>query len=170
MTVTAHEIREALDPPAVRGLQIMQLAHMVGITAFAAYVIGRVLLDPEGPGIGEPRSTDYFRVATIVNFVVWTASYLIGNLLFRRGLAPTAPDTAVSRVSSLRTGFLRRLGFMEGSGLLGLAICFIASDSGAPVPPFVWLNLLSPGFFLLFAVSTFPTQERLTALLTERVG
>jgi len=164
--VSRHEIREALDQETVRVLQVMQLALTMGVLLFTAFTVARAWLFPaRGPGTSLAPAA--LRTLTTANAAVLLGAFAFGHLIFRSRLSFRSRNVAAS-VAALRAAILLRLALLEGAALFGVVVCFLATGSGPPADPRVWLNLASPAAFLLFSAVTFPTRERLAALLSDR--
>lgn len=170
MTVTAHEIRQALDEPTVRGIQVLQLGLTVGVVLFAAVTYARAELLAHPATDAAPPDESYLRLLSVANAALLLGAFVAGSFLFRMRTAPKPGDTAAARIEALRAATILRLALFEGAALFGVAVCFLATQAGPPAYPTVWLNLLSPAAFVAFSVATFPNRERLTAVLTDRVG
>lgn len=167
MAVSRHEIREALDESTVRGMQIMQLALTVGVVLFTAFTVGRSIFSPQSAVSGTgPPDAGLLRTLSTANVALLVGAVVFGHLLFRARISSGATDVAAA-VAALRAAILLRLALLEGAALFGVAICFLATTSGPPADPAIWLNLVSPAAFVLFSAATFPTRERLASILAD---
>lgn len=164
-TIDPQQLREAVDEPFVRGLQVLQSALVVGPVLFAGFVVVRaVVMAPAG----DPGETDSFlQILTAANLAWMVIAYVAGGLLFRKqlGAAGSAGD-ARARTEALRGGWILRLALAEGSALFGAAVCFLATDRAAA--PVYWVNLLPVAAMLVFGTTTFPTRDRLLEILQGR--
>jgi hypothetical protein len=167
VTLTQHDIREALDPPTVRAMQMTQISLTIGVVLFAAftYVRAMYLVSP-GAVSGGALDEGVIRLFSSANAALLVAAFLAGHLLFRNRVGARAEDAA-ARVAALRVGALLRLALLEAAALFGVVTCFLATPAGPPADPIVWLNLISPAAFVLFSAVTFPTRDKLAEILAD---
>jgi hypothetical protein len=167
MSATEHEIRQAIDEPTVRSLQIVQLGLTAGVVLFAGVVWFRAhfLADPAAAEstIGEPLIVK-LAIGAIVAFL---GIQRIADFVVRRRIAGAKGQGVPALLEAARTAFIVRLALLEAPALFGIALCFLASPNGPPRNPMVWLGLLPAGLFVVLSAMSFPNRERLAALVAE---
>ena len=161
----------------LRGMQILQGAFAAGVAGFAMIV---VVLHVVGMGPEEPvpaAENCMLPILTLVHAVVtlssWALAFVLFPMLLRQGgrsqgsrSPESAEDPAGRLLGNLRGATILRAAILEAAALLGLIVCLLGVLQGEIAEnPLYWLNGLSAFAFIVFAVLTFPTEERLLDLL-----
>ena len=109
-------------------------------------------------------------IASLGDFWLETLAWVTG-LAFAFGiLAHLMPcNRGMHWWKDLRGAAILRLAMLEGCALFGVVICLLGVVlEAATQHPWIWANAASAALFLIFAVLTFPTAERLASELTGR--
>ncbi|MFP6632700.1 MAG: hypothetical protein VCD16_08690 [Planctomycetota bacterium] len=168
--------RGPLTEEDIRGMQILIAAFIAGLLMFVGVTIFLYFTaaEPKVPQGGE-ASLEHLQLLSITNAVIFILSSAAGFFIFRLRLAPIAKACSdlphaspLDFSNNIRGAFILRLAMLEAPGLLGTVVCFIGvSGSEIHDHPIYWLNLLSPIAAVTFMAVTFPTQEKLSRLLSD---
>ncbi len=173
--------REPFPEGALRGLQILNAAFIAGLLIFVGVTIFLYFTaaEPKAPRNGE-ASPESLQLLSITNAVVFILSSAAGFFIFRLRLAPIAKACSdsphaspVDFLDEIKRAFILRMAMLEAPGIMGFSVCLIGVTGFAGSTPEIhghpiyWLNLLSPIVAITFLGVTFPTQEKLSRLLSD---
>ena len=167
-------------PVEIRAMQILTAAFMVGLSMFVGVTVFLYFTaaEPKAPQDGE-AGLESLQILSIANAVIFISCFAAGLFIFRSRLAciakASSEESQTSTPSPLwlsgefKGAFILRLAMIEGPGLFGTVACFMGvSGSEIHDHPIYWLNLLSPIAAVTFMGMTFPTQEKLSRLLSDK--
>ena len=171
--------REPFPEEDIRGMQILNAAFIAGLLMFIGVTVFLYFTaaEPKVPQDGE-AGLESLQILSITNAVIFISCFAAGLFIFRSRLACIAKASSEEAQTStpsplwlsgeFKGAFILRLAMIEGPGLFGTVACFMGvSGSEIHDHPIYWLNLLSPIAAITFMAVTFPTQEKLSRLLSD---
>lgn len=185
---TYEAFREALTPEHLRAFQIVHLAMGAGVILLGV-VVG-VLHVMNGSGReATPVDTTVVQIMTAINFLVapvaWVLSTFVSRHMFTRERweqmveegfydpkikATRKVSPAEACVALMRAADVIRMALIEGAGLFGLIVAFLAaSDNILHQQPLYWINLVTPGLAAFYILRTVPTRETLVRDFREKL-
>jgi len=173
--VTAADIDRALTDKDLRG---MRLVHFIFAGSLLSFALVAVVLQLAGGSTGKSLDENSLLIMSGAHAFValsgFALSFLLPVLVLKpasirkmdaqrsaRGLPPVEGSRAALYVSAIRAAWILRLALQEGPAVFGLVICVLAVTGGQMAEqPLYWLNGMSTLLFLVTAVMTIPTRER----------
>jgi hypothetical protein len=179
---STHERREAVEAALgegdVRGLQILSLAMIVGLTMFTGLVVGLLeVLQPELDSAQPiPDPGPWAMAASVILLLVGGQ---VGRIAVTQarwaavagGATNEKPDALASHfVSSARGLHVLQMALWEGPGLFGTGLVFLFGFTGTlAVHPELWGLLAVPVLCIVAMLAMFPSRETLLRLFEQRV-
>lgn len=165
MMHTRSEFEQSLTQQKLLPVQIIYGSLTMSILLFALVVF--VLLS--GTPAQDPAGTDIIMLLSVVHGLMMLTVYSVAPLIFKKQLvgatsspSPSGPKVLSAITGKIITAYIIRLAMYEGVAIFGLVVCLLTVQWGHyPFHAEFLYNGLSSFFFLVMAITTFPTRDRL---------
>ncbi len=150
----------------IKALKIIYGAMTIGAVVFGLIVF-LVCAVSSGSG-SDPTAANVSAVKMLSLFVAATSvfTYLNAAMIFKKIVSSVKPgDQSDATFQKIRNAYIIRMAMLEGEAFLGLAVCLVAGVTGV-LRSYPIYGLVSMPFIILvvFAVRTFPNQERISRI------
>lgn len=162
-----------LTPEYLRTSQIIYGAMVMSVLSFLTVTV--LIYSQSQPNPDGDESL--LQTLSLVHAVSALGSYSVALFLYTT--RPKAPGNSTESTEQKVEDLLRMLrstqivclALFEGVAFLGLVVCMIGSMSGVlHFQPVYWWNALSAAALLGFVILTFPNEERVVSIVSEKLG
>jgi hypothetical protein len=180
-TVTAGDIDRALTDKDLRGMRIVHFTLAGSLLSFALVA---VVLQLTSGGTGKEVESDSLLILSGAHAFVALTCFGLSFALPMMMLKPASIERMATQrssrgipsldqpalyVSVIRAAWILRLALQEGPAMFGLVICVLGVTGGQmDEQPLYWLNSLTTVLFLITAVMTIPSRERVLDTFSSR--
>ncbi len=179
-SLTNVQFASALTPQSIQITRLIHAAIMVGPMLFSMIIIA-LASQQTGELAPLPSDVEIIDTLSMVHAGIVLAAFLLSSYLSAVLFSPdrlgneeeltTAEMLASKCVALQRAAAIARLAILEGAALFGLTICLLAVVNHVmQTEPLYWFNAASTVFFLVYAVTVFPTRESLVGWFDRAFG
>ncbi|MBI2620428.1 MAG: hypothetical protein HYW57_10135 [Ignavibacteriales bacterium] len=184
--VSIIQFQHALTSEKVRTFQVIHLGLGLGVFGFGLVVLYLWFVQGADHQPGPP-DVELIQIMSIVHAAFAVSLIFLSSFLYEKQFRPerlrtlaTQPlrtpegnqveDPVEKCLSIIRTGIILRLAMLEAAAFFGLVVCTIAALNGVLVQNTEYaFNAITPLFFLMVVIMTFPTAQRLEEIFRAKI-
>ncbi len=183
--VSLEDFDANLRQEQLRGLQIIQLAMILGLSAFVLVIVVIHWIGTFQENSPGAATSSMVWILTLVHLFFFATAVFLAPILERsqytrekfdrlryayRSAARGSQAVAEVCLALLRSARILRLAVLESAALFGLVVCFVAISTGVmQQQPIYWINLISVLFALGYMIRSFPNRQMLRDLFRQKI-
>jgi hypothetical protein len=184
--VKSSEFESALTASAMKTLQTVQAAFMMGVLVFTAVIFITYGMHDDSADITD--TTEIMNTLSIVHCAIAMGAYAAARFVYEARFKPgqlmrglqleprdasgniTASTPAQKCIAIIRSALILRFALLQTAAFFGLVTCVAGVTSGVMAShPEYWANLISGAVLVTFGLATFPNRERVVRIFEERI-